>query len=235
MVSSHPRPSPLLTCRLGKRNTTRPVFTAHERALARSSWTSSAAHLTRDSFLPFGSCALCLHPARDPVSCQRGDVFCRECALSNLLAQKKEAKRLARAREAAEKEVEEVRKAEEEEARGRAVKDFERVQAGLEGRRERRREEGTADGGKEDEVDVKGLITQGTKRKFDLDEGEVERISKEDVANARKAIAGEKVRHTGKQPPFLFLSLTLSLSFFFLFFFFLLLFFLGCEARSSRS
>ncbi|CAI4219490.1 unnamed protein product [Parascedosporium putredinis] len=72
-----------------KRNTTRPVFTAHERALARAAWTSSSARLTRDSFLPFGSCNLCLEPARDPVSCHRGDVFCRECALANLLAQKR--------------------------------------------------------------------------------------------------------------------------------------------------
>ena len=96
----------------------------------------------------------------------------------------------------AEREVEEAKKADEEEARGRAVREFERVQAGLEskggdgGREERRK---TDDGGEGKEV--KGLIMQGTKRKFDLDEAEVERISKEDVTNARKAIDDEKVRH----------------------------------------
>ncbi|SPO02720.1 related to RING finger domain protein [Cephalotrichum gorgonifer] len=178
-----------------KRNTTRPVFTTHERHLARDSWTSSSARLTRDSFLPFGSCALCLDQARDPVSCQRGDVFCRECALSNLLAQRKEARRLNRAREAAEKEVDEVRKAEEEEAKGRAVREFERVQAGL--APERRAREASSDvagAGGDGAGGVRGLITQGAKRKFDLDEGELERISKEDVAKARKELDDEKAR-----------------------------------------
>lgn len=128
------------------------------------------------------------------MSCQKGDVFCRECALANLLAQRKEAKRLAKAREEAEKEVQEERKAEEEEAKGRAVREFERVQAGLEtkgkGGEERREKEGK---GGEGSGEVRGLITQGTKRKFDLDEREVERISKEEVAKARKAIDDEKV------------------------------------------
>lgn len=56
-----------------------------------------------------------------------------------------------------------------------------------------REERGRDEGGEGKEV--KGLITQGTKRKFDLDEAEVQRISKEDVTNARKAIDDEKVRH----------------------------------------
>lgn len=140
-----------------------------------------------------------MRAARDPVSCQRGDVFCRECALSNLLAQKKEAKRLAKARGEAEKEVEEGRRAEEEEARERAVKEFERVQAGLEGKESAAREEERAGGEQGREGGgVRGLITQGTKRKFDLDEKEVERLSKEDVDSARKAIDDEKVR---RKPP----------------------------------
>lgn len=129
------------------------------------------------------------------MSCQKGDVFCRECALANLLAQRKEAKRLAKARGEAEREVEEGRKAGEEEARGRAVREFERVQAGLEPKEKggEERGEGREGGSGEGGGEVKGLITQGTKRKFDLDEGEVQRISKEEVAKARKAIDDEKV------------------------------------------
>ena len=79
----------------GKRNTSLAFFTAHERDELRSTWGSQSTRLTRDSFLTFGSCQLCLLPARDPVSCgSDGHLFCRECAVNNLLAQSKELKRL---------------------------------------------------------------------------------------------------------------------------------------------
>lgn len=137
------------------------------------------------------------------MSCQKGDVFCRECALANLLAQRKDAKRLAKARGEAEKEVEEGRKAGEEEAKGRAVREFERVQAGLEPKGKGEEKRGDGGEGKSEGAggDVKGLLTQGTKRKFDLDEGEVERISNEEVAKARKAIDDEKVRYYSDPEP----------------------------------
>ncbi len=70
-------------------------------------------------------------PARSPVSCPHGDIFCRECALSNILAQKKEIKRLEKTREKEEKEVEDDREREEAEAKQRAVQEFERIQMGL--------------------------------------------------------------------------------------------------------
>ncbi|GAM90367.1 hypothetical protein ANO11243_084100 [Dothideomycetidae sp. 11243] len=80
-----------------KRNTASALFTAHERSLLRGAWGSQSANLTRESLLPFGACRLCLLPSREPVSCSiGGHLFCRECALSNLLAQKKELRRLER-------------------------------------------------------------------------------------------------------------------------------------------
>lgn len=104
-----------------KRNTAGALFTAHERSQLRQRWGSQTSHLTRDSFLAFGSCRLCLLPARDPVSCaQQGHLFCRECAIANLLAQKTEAQRKDKEverrteDEAARKEVEEAEKMERE-------------------------------------------------------------------------------------------------------------------------
>lgn len=158
--------------------------------MARSAWTSNSARLSRDSFLPFASCRLCLLPARSPVSCLHGDIFCRECALSNILTQKKEIKRTEKNKEKEDRDAEEDRIREDAEARERAVREFEKVQMGLEAKGGGKivgRE-----GGKimvEEEVVGK----RGEKRKFELDEDELLRIAQEERTKARKAIDEEKV------------------------------------------
>ncbi|KAH7127710.1 hypothetical protein EDB81DRAFT_148702 [Dactylonectria macrodidyma] len=170
-----------------KRNTSRAVFTSHERAVAKSNWSSNSARLNRDSFLPFGSCGLCLGIARDPVSCRRGDIFCRECALSNLLTQKKDIKRAEKARQHAEGEAARARAEEDQEDQERAIKDFELTQAGLERARKGAAAPSTTTC---DEGDTPA--TSRTKRKFELDEDELDRIARQDKVKARKAIDDEK-------------------------------------------
>ncbi|XP_010927798.1 E3 ubiquitin-protein ligase CSU1 [Elaeis guineensis] len=49
--------------------------------------------LGKDSIKPFDSCCLCLKPFIDPLCCQKGHVFCKECILECLLPQKKDIKR----------------------------------------------------------------------------------------------------------------------------------------------
>lgn len=204
MVSAHSTflmiPSQLLSYQTnpinqsGKRNTSRPVFTSHERALAKSHWSSSSARLHRDSFLPFGSCGLCLNIARDPVSCRRGDIFCRECALSNILTQKKDIKRAQKARAAAEEEAAKQKAHEDELDRERTIQDFELTQAGLDRKNK-------ANVTKTDDEKVDATISDsnsqalvvGTKRKFELDKDELDRIAREDKVKARKALEEEKV------------------------------------------
>lgn len=157
--------------------------------MAKSAWASSSARLTRDSFLPFGSCSLCLEASIDPVACAQGDIFCRECALNNILAQKKEIKRAEKARELEEKEAAEANAKADEEAQARAVREFELVQAGLEGA-------GGRKGGKAESDLQEGAseaVKRGEKRKFALDEDEVARHAEDDRAKARKAIEEEKV------------------------------------------
>ncbi|OTA95117.1 hypothetical protein M434DRAFT_10029 [Hypoxylon sp. CO27-5] len=174
-----------------KRNTSRAVFTSHERTLARRAWSATTARLSRESFLPFSSCGLCLEIARDPVSCTHGDLFCRECALANILAQKKEIKRLERLREQEEREAEEERARREEEARERAVREFEMTQIGLDAR-------AAGSGKRGNDADKNGTpssaaeVDGGKKRKFEMDEEELARIAREDRAKARKAIEDEK-------------------------------------------
>ncbi|KAL6876021.1 hypothetical protein HDV57DRAFT_165228 [Trichoderma longibrachiatum] len=191
-----------------KRNTTRPVFTSYEREQAKSNWSSKSAQLSRDSFLPFGFCSLCLEDAREPVACPRGDVFCRECALENLVAQKKELKRAERARQNAEREAARIRAIEDEEERARAVRDFELTQAGLltngvattttnndASHSSIKMIKAASPSVAAGESAKKGdalVVHAGSKRKFSLDADELDRIAENDKAKARKAIEDEK-------------------------------------------
>lgn len=184
---------------LGKRNTSRPVFTAHERALAKAGWGSSTARLNRDSFLPFGSCGLCLESAREPVACPQGDVFCHECALANVVAQKSAMKRGDTERRQV--EIEDARSKEEqaEEERDRSVRDFELTQSGFNKTK-------LATSAQMDDISTKEPIQTldephsdktslvlGAKRKFVLDPEELALVDQRDRAKARKALDEEKV------------------------------------------
>lgn len=194
--SNNPTPSlqNMTNISSGKRNTSRAVFTSHERSLAKSAWNSTSARLSRDSFLPFASCRLCLLPAREPVSCSHGDIFCRECALSNILAQKKDIRRLEKVKEAEDKETNEDINRAEDEAKKRAVEEFEKVQMGLEaklGSSSTSKIVGREEGKIMVEEAVEGK--RGEKRKFELDEDELLRIAREERTKARKAIDDEKV------------------------------------------
>ncbi|KAK4230771.1 hypothetical protein QBC38DRAFT_467805 [Podospora fimiseda] len=169
-----------------KRNTSRPIFTSHERAMARVAWGTSTARLSRDSFLPFASCWLCLEPAIDPVACTNGDIFCRECALSNILAQKKEIKRTEKIREQEERDAQEEQARRDAEAQERAVKEFELTQLGLSIK------SGTGPTTQREIEPPEEQPEKGKKRKFSLDGDEVARIAMEERAKARKAIDDEK-------------------------------------------
>ncbi|KAF2270030.1 hypothetical protein CC78DRAFT_611696 [Lojkania enalia] len=173
-----------------KRNTSLAFFTSYERNSLKSSWGSQSARLTHDSFLPFGSCHLCLLPAINPVLCPAGDLFCRECAMTNLLSQRKEIKRLEKLAELQRQEEEERKVRDDEEVRLRAVEDFEAVQMGLEVRvgagskvvgRERGKVVVEQEEGK-----------RGMKRKFEIDEEELKRIAGEERSRAKLALDEEK-------------------------------------------
>ena len=92
-----------------------------------------------------------------------------------------------------------MRKLEGEEEKERAIKDFERTQAGLNDldasirgtyRAGHKEEEATPVAGKPDKSVA---LVLGTKRKFQLEQDELDRIERADKAKARKAIEDEKV------------------------------------------
>lgn len=185
-----------------KRNTSLPHFTSYERGLLRSTWGSKRTVIGRDSFLPFASCRLCLQPARAPVvACaSNGDLFCRECAISDLLAQRTEIKRLERERDEARKRLEEGEERALEEVRRKELRDFELVSMGLEpgksgagngnGRKRKAEEaEEALAAFKKREVEVGGV----RKKVFELDEGEMARVAREEQERLKRELKREKV------------------------------------------
>jgi nitric oxide synthase-interacting protein len=154
--------------------------------------------------------------ARDPVSCSSGDLFCRECAVENLLAQRKEIKRMQTEIDRRAKEDEEERQLQEEEARDKAVKDFELLQMGLEIKSRQRGRKGIIEMAPKvvGRVDGKILLEEefadatmakeearGTKRKFELDEEELLRLAREERQKAKVALTDEKVKRTMLHSP----------------------------------
>ncbi|KAL2820573.1 hypothetical protein BDW59DRAFT_181414 [Aspergillus cavernicola] len=189
-----------------KRNTSLPHFTSYERSLLRNSWGTQRGVIGRDSFLPFGSCRLCLHPARSPtVACaHNGDLFCRECAISDLLAQRQEIKRSERERDEAKRRLEEGEERMRVEGREREVREFEMIAMGLEGgdgKNKNKRKVGDGDGDAEEalerfkrrEVDVGGGVRKkvfelGEKEMRDVVKREGERLKRDKSESTKSAL-----------------------------------------------
>ncbi|CAG8283019.1 unnamed protein product [Penicillium salamii] len=213
-----------------KRNTSLPHFTSYERGLLRESWGSKSRAIGRDSFLSFGSCRLCLQPARTPVACStNGDLFCRECAMSDLLAQRKEIKRLERERDEARKRIAEDEERTLDEARARDLRDFEMVSMGLEAKARTAGEdskraraealEATGGGAKKRKVEVvddaleriggREVIVDGKKRKvFELGAEEMARVAAEEKQRLMKEVKDAKNESKSALPSFWVPSLT---------------------------
>jgi nitric oxide synthase-interacting protein len=124
------------------------------------------------------------------VSCpSHGHLFCRECALSNLLAQKKEIKRLDK--EYIQKRQEEVEAdhVELEKERERAVQDFELVQQGLNSKLGANNAATRHIIGREAGkviVEEQDSDKRGTKRKLQIDEDELIRLGGQQHSRLKK-------------------------------------------------
>lgn len=139
--------------------------------------------LRRAHLLPGPSAVVpaCLGAGLTPPSLQ-------ECIVTSLLSQKKDIKRqnllLERMRATEEDELQSARAA----ARERVLKEFEHAQSGLSSKATAGKvmagTQGNSNGEKEGEA-------RGTKRKFDLDQDEMERLAKEGEDEALKRTALE--------------------------------------------
>ena len=128
------------------------------------------------------------------MACLEGDLFCHECIVRNLLAQRKEIERLKKGveRRGVEDEARHGEKAREEEER--AVEDFERVSRGLEDERR------IGTGAPENRVGESTDEQRGKKRKaFVFDQDAARKNADADRQVSRRRIEEEK--HSGPNLP----------------------------------
>ncbi|KAI0292854.1 hypothetical protein BC826DRAFT_1017122 [Russula brevipes] len=177
-----------------KNNTASSIFSYAERK--KLDYGTKGQRLGNESMRRFDACALCLQRARDPVACQEGHLFCKECAYTDLLAQKKDIKRQKERLEALKKEAEQEKSKAKEAARERVLADFEKGQLGL--------------------AAVTAVTTsgsevpgRGTKRKFAFDSTAAEKVAQEAEEAALRQIEREQAAALrSKLPDFWLPSLT---------------------------
>lgn len=126
--------------------------------------------------------------------------------MTNLLAQRKEIKRLEKAAERRREEEEDQRAREDEEARQRAVAEFEAVQMGLQVKHGASSRVVGREGSKilvETDSDAPASgDPRGKKRKFEIDEEELQRIAQQERTRAKLALDEEKKAAKGHLPSF---------------------------------
>ncbi|KAH9973995.1 hypothetical protein BGW80DRAFT_1304702 [Lactifluus volemus] len=177
-----------------KNNTASSIFSYAERK--KLEYGTKGQRLGNESMRRFDACALCLQRARDPVACQEGHLFCKECAYTDLLAQKKDIKRQKERLEALKKEAEQEKVRAKEAARERVLAEFEKGQLGL---------------AAVAAVTTTGTEVQGrgTKRKFAFDSTAAEKVAQEAEEAALRQIEREQAAALrSKLPDFWLPSLT---------------------------
>ncbi|GKV58054.1 nitric oxide synthase-interacting protein [Collybia sordida] len=180
-----------------KNNTASSIFSYAE--YKKLDYGTKRQRLGNESMRKFDACALCLNGAREPVACNEGHLFCKECVYTDLLSQKKDIQRQKAKLEALKQEAEEEKIRAKEAARERVLEEFEKGQLGLGGTPGTT---GTKSGGDADEP-------RGTKRKFAFDSSTVETLAQEAEEVALRQIEREQaeaLRH--KLPDFWLPSLT---------------------------
>ncbi|KAG6337011.1 hypothetical protein ID866_2071 [Astraeus odoratus] len=180
-----------------KNNTASSVFSYEEKR--KTEYGTKRQRLGNESMRNFDACALCLQRARDPIACDQGHLFCKECAYTDLLTQKKDMKRQKERLEKLKRDAEEEKERVLEAARERVLKDFEKGQHGL-------------------SSDLKGIVTTSGsdakesrlgKRKLDFDSTAVETLMREAEEAALRQIEKEQAEALrAKLPDFWLPSLT---------------------------
>ncbi|GBG69339.1 hypothetical protein CBR_g4035 [Chara braunii] len=110
--------------RHSKNNNDLAFFTYDERR--KLGYGTQKERLGKDSLKAFDACCLCLKAVIEPLCCQAGHIFCKECIYECLLAQKKDIKRkqaLYQAQTLKDKELQAEREASE---RARVLEQFDR-------------------------------------------------------------------------------------------------------------
>ncbi|TDL27735.1 hypothetical protein BD410DRAFT_713503 [Rickenella mellea] len=181
-----------------KNNTASSIFSYAE--YKKLDYGTKRQRLGNESMRRFDACALCLQKVREPVACNEGHMFCKECVYTDLLSQKKDIKRQKAKLEALVKEAEEEKERAKTAARERVLQEFERGNIGLAAR-----SVSSASGAEKD----KDFEPRGTKRKLEFSPGHVDRLAEAAEEAALKQIQEEQAEALkSKLPDFWLPSLT---------------------------
>ncbi|KAF8635633.1 hypothetical protein AX15_000270 [Amanita polypyramis BW_CC] len=183
-----------------KNNTASSIFSYAE--YKKLDYGTKKQRLGNESMRNFDACALCLNRARDPVACNEGHLFCRECVYTDLLTQKKDIKKQKGRLEAFKRGAEEERERARVAARERVLLEFEKGQLSL-------ASSSTIGTKPTAPTNDDSSEPRGTKRKFEFDTSAVETVAKEAEEAALRQIETEQaeaLKH--KLPDFWLPSLT---------------------------
>ncbi|KAF8352031.1 hypothetical protein F5887DRAFT_933585 [Amanita rubescens] len=182
-----------------KNNTASSIFSYAE--YKKLDYGTKRQRLGNESMRSFDACALCLNRAREPVTCNEGHLFCKECVYTDLLTQKKDIKKQKDKLEALRREAEEERERARAAARERVLLEFEKGHLSL--------ATSSTIGTKPTASSSSSESAAGTKRKFEFDTSTVETVAKEAEETALRQIEKEQaeaLKH--KLPDFWLPSLT---------------------------
>ncbi|KAL4253251.1 NOSIP family protein [Abortiporus biennis] len=182
-----------------KNNTASSIFSYAE--YKKLDYGTKRQRLGNESMRRYDACSLCLQRAREPVACQKGHLFCKECVYTDLVTQLNDIKRQKVKLETLKREAEEERERAREAARERVLQDFERGQLGLAAGSITATTSGADSRDKEQ--------SRGLKRKFSFDSTTAETLAREAEEAALRQLEREQaeaLKH--KLPDFWLPSLT---------------------------
>ncbi|KAG0202509.1 hypothetical protein BGX28_004997 [Mortierella sp. GBA30] len=195
--------------RHSKNNTARGHFTYAEMRML--DYGTKKQRLGRDSMRDYNACFLCLQTARDPVCCPEGHISCKECIYENILAQKQEIQRQAQQLVIQQAQEQKEQEMKEELAQQVILSEFEKSQMGVLSKTTSVRGKLSADVALPDlPLGAAEQTKNSKKRPFELDEVELERISKQERTEIAKAIEEEAKSKKPVLPSFWVPSLTPS-------------------------
>ncbi|MES1919205.1 hypothetical protein MHBO_001068 [Bonamia ostreae] len=113
--------------RHSKNNTSLGYFTKAEKDKLKKDYGTIEARLDKRSIKNFCDCGICLKTAINPLCCNEGHIFCRECILKNILAQRKSHKNLKMAYKNHKASLKNKQNIEIEKAKTEALKTFEKT------------------------------------------------------------------------------------------------------------
>ncbi|ORX58051.1 hypothetical protein DM01DRAFT_1301989 [Hesseltinella vesiculosa] len=119
--------------RHSKNNTAGSVFTYHETKSL--DYGTKKQRLGRESFRNYDACFLCLQKAREPMTCSKGHLACRECLYENFLQQKEGIKRQEALMDQKLSTLDEKKRQEKIEAQQLLLDEFEKTQSSMLGQR----------------------------------------------------------------------------------------------------